>query len=86
MEIVRVDEKGRVQLTKKIRKELNLKPMEVLEASIKNSTISLKPFRIRKVSHKEDPLEWLLKHPAHVEKGRLKKIDLEKLEEEAWTP
>jgi len=86
MEIVRMDEKGRIQLTKKLREELELKPMEALEASVKDTTITIRPFKVRKISRRQDPLDWLLSHPAHVDKKKLKKINLEKLEDEAWTP
>ena len=86
MRIVKMDEKGRVHLTRGIREELRLRPHEVLEASVRDTTLTLKPFRKRKVSRKEDSLDWILRNPAHVSRKKLKEIDLEKIEDEMWMP
>jgi AbrB family looped-hinge helix DNA binding protein len=83
MRVVRVDERGRIILPKRLRERLPVKPGHNLIASFSNGTIVLQ--KLKPASDK-DSLLWDVQHPLHVNKRTLKKIDLDKIEDEMWLP
>lgn len=84
METLTVDQKGRVQLTKKIRRILKLKPRQPLVAKISEAGLNLsKPSA---VPTDDDPVLMDMKErPLHLKKAKLTRKLLDSLEEEAWS-
>lgn len=80
--IVTVDKKGRIMISKSLRKRLKIKPGNRLILDYSGKFIAIRT--PKKVKH-NDALLWDLSHPIHVDKKRLERIDLEKLEEEVWS-
>lgn len=79
-----VDSKGRVQLTKRIRKILKLRPMQPLIAKINDGDLSLsKPSPTQ--SDNDIVLKDMKERPLRLNKIKLTKKLLDKLEEEAWS-
>lgn len=84
MQTVVVDQKGRILLPKKLRAKLKLKSNNrLMVESSENERIV---FKLVKSSGKNRELLWLLNNPLHVSKDLIKKINLEKLENEMWMP
>ena len=81
MPIVEVDKRGRIVIPKELRKEISLKPKEAFLIKISDKdTLILK--KIEKKGRK--PSSPIFGKPLHVSPKKLKKIDLEKIEEEMW--
>ncbi len=84
MEMLTVDQKGRVQLTKRIRRILKLRSKQPLVAKISRNGLSLsKPSIVP--SENDTVLNDMKERPLRLEKGRLTKKLLDSLEEEAWS-
>lgn len=94
MSMVKVDNKGRVLLSKELRRASGVEKNDhLLAKSLSKGKILLeKP--LRQPSTKNDGLEWLLKHPAEINskdlKDKIRKIRntrrlIESLKEELWT-
>lgn len=82
MTVVKIDEKGRIQLPKEVRKVWKLKPRQSLVVEMKQGRISM---RKAAVEPEADPLlRDILINPGH-SKIKVTKGLLEKLEEEQWS-
>lgn len=86
MVLVKTDSKGRIVVPKPLRKALHIEPEEVLELVPKGRAFVVRHAVPLHKSRKQDYLGWLHAHPAKVSREKIRKISLEKLEEEAWTP
>lgn len=83
MAIVRIDDKGRIQLPKQLRTEMRLKAHEPLVARKQGEHILMT--RAADLNPANDPLlNDILVHPLHSKVKVTKKL-LEKLEEEQWS-
>lgn len=86
MAVVRMDEKGRIQVPSEVRRSWHLAPRQALELSVeRDSMVVRKP---RPLDPKTDPLlRDIMERPLRLPKGvRLTKKLLRKLKDEAWTP
>jgi bifunctional DNA-binding transcriptional regulator/antitoxin component of YhaV-PrlF toxin-antitoxin module len=84
VETLTVDQKGRVQLTKRIRRILKLKPRQSLIAKISEGSLSLsKPSSVP--TENDNVLKDMKETPLRLEKAKLTKKLLDSLEEEAWS-
>ncbi len=72
MAVVRVDEKGRIQLSKQLRKETGVERNDhLIVKSLSRGKILLeKPEKDFKSGN--DQLEWLFTHPASIQSSKLK--------------
>lgn len=77
-----IDEEGRVIISKTLRWQAGLAARSTVTIRLVDNRIILVPHR----GGKRDSLTWLLEHPAHVDPKKLKKINLDKLEDEMWLP
>lgn len=83
MPVVKLDEKGRIQLPTELRKELHLKAREPLLVRKHGEMLTVS--RIKKPDPKEDPLlRDIISHPLK-SKVKVTKDLLDKLEEEQWS-
>ena len=74
MPVVKTDEKGRVQLTKEIRKTLNIKPGDRLVVKFADEDkMILEKIQTEKIMEK-DPFLWSLEHPAKIKNKKIKKL------------
>ena len=85
MKIVKMDKKWRIILPKNIRRSAALKQSQGFSLRLENDTIILKKIHDKKESA-NDMLMKDIMNPAVTDKKRIKYMDLEKLEEEAWLP
>lgn len=84
MPVVRMDEKGRIQLPSEVRKQWHLKPRQPLIVEMERDTLLIK--KSQKLDHKTDPLlRDILVKPGR-SKMKVTKALLKRLEDEAWTP
>ncbi len=84
MPVVKMDEKGRIQLPREVRKAWRLKPKQALVIEIRDETVSVK--KAGRFNPEEDPLlHDILINPAR-SKVKVTKALLRKLKDEAWTP
>jgi bifunctional DNA-binding transcriptional regulator/antitoxin component of YhaV-PrlF toxin-antitoxin module len=75
--VVKVDDKGRILLSKELRKAAGVKKEDHLVAKpIGSGKIVLEKTTDR-AYQKQDPLDWLLSHPAKIRSKRVK-IELKK--------
>ncbi len=86
MSVGTVDEKWRLQIPKEVRRVMRLTPRTTVDIRLSKNSLIIKPLRKTTSRHKFDSLTWLLKHPAHADPVKVKAIDLEKIEEEMWSP
>lgn len=83
---VQIDSKGRVLIPKELREDLELEEDESVNIFVKDKNhLVLEKLKTKKQA-KEDPLDWLLKHPAHVDPKLVTKEALEKIRENMWYP
>lgn len=83
MPIVKMDEKGRIQIPQEVREEWKLKPKQALVVKVKKDSISVT--KLKKPTPETDPLlRDIMVRPLRTKKKLTKKL-LDKLEEEAWT-
>lgn len=82
--LVKMDEKGRVQIPTKVRKLMKLKSRQTISIEVKNNTAFFKKADRPEVS-KDKVLRDILINPGH-SKIRVTRALLDKLKEEAWTP
>lgn len=85
MPIVKIDKKWRIVLPKGLRKSINLKPNQHLRLRGEKNSIVMTSMKQPEKIGKNDPL-WndIFENPAHADPKKIKKLDLEKLEEEMW--
>lgn len=85
MSTTHLDAKGRLLLPRRVRRAAGLSLGEEVRVQVpEEGTVLLR--RVRKAPAGRDPFLEMLKRPAHVSREKLRKFDLEALEEEAWTP
>lgn len=85
MSTIHLDAKGRLLLPRRVRQAAGLEGGEELVLKVpEEGTVLLR--RIRRAPGGPDPLREMLRKPAHVSREKLRKFDLDALEEEAWTP
>jgi bifunctional DNA-binding transcriptional regulator/antitoxin component of YhaV-PrlF toxin-antitoxin module len=72
MAVVKLDEKGRVQLSKELRKAAGVQPEDHLIAKPLGSGKILLEKATRQAYPKKDPLDWLLNHPAKIRSKRIR--------------
>ncbi len=83
MPVVKVDEKGRIQLPKVMRHELRLKPRQPMIVQKQGDIIMVS--KVGKMNAEEDPLlRDIVSHPLR-SKVRITKKLLDKLEQEQWS-
>jgi bifunctional DNA-binding transcriptional regulator/antitoxin component of YhaV-PrlF toxin-antitoxin module len=82
--LVKMDEKGRVQIPTKIRKLMKLNSKQTISIEVKDNTAFFKKADRPEVS-KDKVLRDILLKPAR-SKIRVTRELLDKLKEEAWTP
>lgn len=94
MSVVKVDDKGRVLLSKEVRKASGIEKNDRLIAKLSGKGKILLEKPSRQHHSKDDPLDWLLSHPAKIHSTKLKDevkrgrstLDLlENWKEELWT-
>ncbi|MBD3155166.1 MAG: hypothetical protein GF368_00740 [Candidatus Aenigmarchaeota archaeon] len=87
MNIVEIDERGRILIPKEIRKGGSIKPRQqfIIKIVNDNDLFLDKIENPEKATTKNDPFIQSIKNPAHVSPNKLKKINLEKLEDEMWS-
>ncbi len=85
MTVVKIDGKGRITIPRQVRKAAHLRPNQSLNLRLAEDSIVLKRMHAEKSKFEEDPLFKDLRNPAHADPKRLKRLDLEKLEEELWS-
>lgn len=84
MPIVEIDKRGRMVIPKEIRRIADIKSKEKFFLRLENKE-KLILEKVEKGSRsKKDPLIELINNPIHVSPERIKKIDLEEVEEELW--
>ena len=84
MVLAEIDSKGRVLIPKLIREEAVLEPLSEVNIFVKDSNHVIIE-KIPKTKHaEEDSLDWLFKHPAHIDPKLATKEKLEEIEEEMW--
>ena len=84
MPIVEMDERGRVIIPKELRKVISAEHRQAFLLKLSDSdTVILK--KIEKKTRSGKSLVSLIRKPLHVLPEKLKKIDLEKIEEEMWS-
>lgn len=84
MPVVKMDEKGRIQLPHEVREAWKLKGRQALLVEMKQDTLVVR--RANKLDPKTDPLlRDILISPGH-SKIKVTKALLRRLEDEAWTP
>lgn len=81
-----IDEKWRLVVPKEIRKAIRISPRTPVNIKLSKDSFIVRPLHRRIGTRKGDSLTWLLQHPAHIRLKKLKKIDLEKIEEKMWLP
>ena len=87
MPIVKIDKKWRIVLPKQLRKTVKLKQNQHLKLSLEKDSFVLRPMKTNESKVSSDPfLNDIIKNPAHVDPKKIKKIDLEKIEDEMWLP
>jgi len=86
MPVGTIDEKWRVTIPKQARKDMKLLPRTPVNVKIRKGALVIVPLRKHAARRKSDSLTWLMEHPAHVNRRKLKSVDLEKLEDEMWLP
>ena len=83
MELVKVDSKGRIQIPKKFRAAMRLKPKSTILMGMSSGRLFLE--RAASISEENDPvLNDMVNHPLR-SKVRVTKELLEKLKDEDWT-
>jgi len=70
--VVKLDKKGRVFLSKDIRKAAGVQPEDHLIAKSLGSGKILLEKTNRRSHLKKDPLDWLLSHPARIRSKRIR--------------
>ena len=84
MPVVKMDEKGRIQLPQEVRESLKLKAKQSLVLEMKQNAVVVR--KAGKLDPETDPLlRDILINPAH-SKVKVTKALLRKLSDEAWTP
>lgn len=87
MTIVKVDKKWRIVLPRRLRQKISLRKNQHLNLRFEKDFIILKTLKRQESRSERDPvLDDILKNPAHADPKKIKKIDLEKIEEEMWLP
>jgi bifunctional DNA-binding transcriptional regulator/antitoxin component of YhaV-PrlF toxin-antitoxin module len=82
MPVVKMDEKGRIQLPHEVRESWRLKPRQPLSLRVEGETVSMT--KVVKPTPDTDPLlRDILVHPLR-SKPKVTKGLLDKLEEEQW--
>lgn len=82
-----LDKKGRVVIPKQLRKAAQIDLFKPLILRIENSDHIILEREEHFKKHMEiDPFMQDIHNPAHVSPEKIKKIDLEKLEDEMWCP
>ncbi len=85
MTIVKIDKKWRIVLPKSLRRNIKLKPNQYLRLSVEKDSFVIKPIKIERNNASRDPfLNDIFNNPAHVDPKKIKKLTLEKLEDELW--
>lgn len=83
MPVVKVDEKGRIQLPKGLRHELGIKARQSLVVLKQGELLTVG--RVGKANAKEDPLlREFTRHP--LRGGKLSKKMLDEIEDTMWLP
>jgi len=70
--VVKLDEKGRILLSKELRKAVGVEQEDHLIAKPLGSGKILLEKTTRRSYPKKDPLDWLLNHPARIRSKRIK--------------
>ncbi len=83
-----LDKKGRVLIPKQFRKAAKISPFKPLILRLENSDhiILEREEHFRKHTKETDPFMHDIHNPMHIDPKKIKKIDLEKLEDEMWYP
>jgi bifunctional DNA-binding transcriptional regulator/antitoxin component of YhaV-PrlF toxin-antitoxin module len=84
MELMKMDEKGRVRFSKKVRKLLKLKPKQVFAVEINENGILLSAL-LKSLPDNDRVLKDMVERPLRLKGVNLTKRLLDKLEEEAWS-
>ncbi len=84
MELLKMDQKGRIHLSKRVRKLLKLKSRQVFLVEIEGNDIRLsKPSK--QTVENDSVLKDMIKRPLQLKGATLTKRLLDRLEEEAWS-
>jgi len=87
MNIVEMDERGRILIPKEIRVGGSIKPNQqfIIKLVNDNDLLLDKIEKPEKKRLERDSFIESIKNPANVPPSKLKKIDLEKIEDELWS-
>ena len=87
MTIVEMDERGRILIPKEVRESASIRPRQRFMIRLFNNKALIleKMEGFEKNEMRRDPLIESIRNPAHVSPEKIKKIDLEKIEEEMWS-
>lgn len=81
--IVKMDERGRIQLPQDVRRQLRLKPRQALTVEVKGDEVAIR--RARRDVRTDPLLRDIFVNPLN-SGGKVTRELLEKLKEEQWTP
>jgi bifunctional DNA-binding transcriptional regulator/antitoxin component of YhaV-PrlF toxin-antitoxin module len=84
MELMKMDEKGRVRFSKKVRKMLKLKPKQLFTVEINENGVLLSRLS-NPLPNNDRVLKDMVERPLQFKGRPLTKRLLDKLEEEAWS-
>lgn len=86
MPVGSIDEKWRVTIPREARRSMRLMPRSLVDMKLGKDSLVIVPVRKGNSLRRSDSLTWLLNHPVHVDSKKLRRIDLNKVEEEMWLP
>lgn len=84
MPIVEIDERGRMLIPKQIRRIAGIRSREKFFLRLESKNRLVLEKIDEESSVERDPLMELMDNPLHVSPEKIKKIDLERVEEELW--
>lgn len=86
LSITTIDDKWRVTIPKEARRAMRLSRRVPVTVKLKKHSLVIQSLRKSLRRREKDSLEWLMMHPARADPKRIKKVDLEKVEDEMWLP
>lgn len=85
--MVKLDDKNRLTLPKRLAAELKIRPGQPVLLKPQQGTLVIERLSPRsKAGKRADTLSWLLANPLHVSKQKLKRLDIDRIEDEMWYP
>lgn len=86
MSMVKIDERGRILIPQNVRNAVKLHSEDQFSLTLEDDKIVLKRIKTLKTAKKKDSLKELLDNPIHADPKKIKEADLDKIEDEMWSP